>query len=625
MTDRITLLAGLAVLIATAAVLWVWLARAQPPAGVLHAARGPGGGAGDARNQNSAMRLVVPALLFALALVLPAAAADGEKPLALAMNLAPVRDWSTQQPFIDVMKTARRWVGHLPGQWGGVSFEQIEARGILDANGWPTAIPPDLGSIGTLVLTDLPEGAAAYAGRYVLRFDGEGIVEVSGAVRNLRYGRGEVRFDFTPGGAGSMVDVRIQRSDPRNTGAYVRDISIIREDHDSAWRAGALFNPLWLETLRGVKALRFMDWMVTNESSQSRWQDRPRVADFSYTRRGVPAEVMIALANELGAAPWFNMPHQSDAEYQRRFARLVADTLDPALEVCVEFSNEVWNWQFPQAEWAEAAARARWGRAHKGQEWYGMKSAQMAQIWSGVFTGQRARLVSVIATQTGWPGLEKAILEAPLWVAEDPVANAPPYTYADAYAVTGYFGGFLGRDENRARIHGWLAESRAAAEAAAEAAGLADAARAKFIAARRHDLAIRRAAELLGQPAQGEGKDDTLPYVLGTMLPYHAGIASRYGLDLIVYEGGSHVVGLGALIDEREITDFFIDLNYSPAMGALYQRLLSGWARIGGDGLFALYHDVSAPTKWGSWGHLRHLGDVNPRWRAVERYRGARP
>ncbi|WP_439119675.1 hypothetical protein [Marivita sp.] len=50
--------------------------------------------------------------------VQPAAAERG-----IAFGLNGIADWSTQHPFIDVMKSGRRWIGHLPNQWGGVDFE----------------------------------------------------------------------------------------------------------------------------------------------------------------------------------------------------------------------------------------------------------------------------------------------------------------------------------------------------------------------------------------------------------------------------------------------------------------------------------------------------------------------
>src|SRR5690606_9369599 len=135
---------------------------------------------------------------------------------------------------------------------------------------------------------------------------------------------------------------------------------------------------------------------------------------------------MVALANQTGADPWFNMPHMATDDYMRRFAEYVRDNLDPALKAHIEFSNEVWNWQFSQAQWAEAEGKKRWGQDSKWVEFYGLRAAQMAQMWDEAFADQAStRLVKVISTQTGWLGLEEAILGTPLWVAEDAANNRP--------------------------------------------------------------------------------------------------------------------------------------------------------------------------------------------------------
>src|SRR5690606_7033388 len=124
---------------------------------------------------------------------------------------------------------------------------------------------------------------------------------------DVRYAPGEVRFDFTPGPG--YVDIRIQRTDPADP---VRAITVVREDRIAAFDAGALFNPEWLALLDGFSALRFMDWMLTNNSTQSAWANRPRPGDYSFAENGVALEYMIALANELKADPWFSIPHLAD-------------------------------------------------------------------------------------------------------------------------------------------------------------------------------------------------------------------------------------------------------------------------------------------------------------------------
>ncbi|MCU9837685.1 hypothetical protein OEZ49_07895 [Ruegeria sp. WL0004] len=537
---------------------------------------------------------------------------EPDGPVALAIGLAGVNDWSVQQPFLDVFKTARPWIGHLPRQFGGASYDDLQAAGYLDENGWPQAIPPELGSVGTLILTDLPVEATSVAGRYVLRFDGQGIVEVTGRAENIRYGRNRVEFDYTPGPG--LVDIRIQRT--HRGGDYVRNINVVKEENLAAFDAGARFNPDWLDRLQGFRALRFMDWMQTNNSQQAAWEGRPKPADFSWAVKGVPVEIMVDLLNRTGADGWFNMPHLADDDYFRRFAETVRDTLWIEQRAYVELSNEVWNWQFTQAQWAEDQARARWNKKDHWVSYYAARAVKMADIWAEVYGDQaEARLVRVISTQTGWIGLEEMILDAPAWVAEEP-GRAAPARHFDAYAVTGYFGGTLGWEQRLPMLRQWLADSRAEAAAQAEAKGLTGSERDAYMAEHRFDLATSLAwAELRDGAASGDATD-TLAQNLGTQLPYHAAVAAKYGLDLIMYEGGSHVVGLGPLIDDEEITAFFTHFNYSDEMGDLYTDLIRGWHAAGGK-LFTAYADVYRPNKWGSWGHLRHLDDANPRWDAL--------
>ncbi len=542
---------------------------------------------------------------------------DPDGPVPMAIGLAGVNDWSVQQPFLDVMKTARPWIGHLPGQWGGASHEDLDEADYLDADGWPVEIPRELASIGTLVLTDLPEEAADLAGRYRLRFDGQGVIEVGGRAKNVRYGKNEIRFDFAPGPG--HVDIRIQRT--HRKGDYVRNITVVKEEHARLFDAGAMFNPLWLDRLQGFAALRFMDWMKTNESDQAGWDTRPQPDDYTYALQGVPVEVMLELANRTGADPWFNMPHAADDDYVRRFAEMVRDQLWIEQKAYVEYSNEVWNWQFPQANWADAAAKARWGENEAWIEFYGGRAAEMAQIWSAVYGPEaEARLVNVIATQTGWQGLENRLLNAPLWVAEE-TGRKPPFAYFDAYAITGYFGAILGLERHQPIVKAWIADSRAQARAAAEAQGMSGAALEAFVTAHQYDAASALAgAELRDGLVSGDTSDNIVRLV-NEIIPYHHAVAEKHGLDLIMYEGGSHVVGIGpAMVDDVELTAFLTHFNYSPEMGALYRELIAGWHAMGGT-LFNVYADVYKPTKWGSWGALRYLSDDNPRWQALEAFK----
>jgi hypothetical protein len=568
---------------------------------------------------------VVPVVAVAPVVVAPVAAPVGateavaalptaDQPRAisnpkLALGLASVVDWSVQQPFLDVMKTARPWIGHLAGQWGGFEYEALKTGGLLDPNGWPLAVPPGISGISTLFLTDLPQDAGGVAGRYVLRYTGNGAMKLEGRAQIVEGGPGLIVFDYTPGpGSVSLTITALDGADP------IRQISVVRQDRLAALDAGALFNPDWLGRIRGVKGLRFMDWMETNNSMLAALADRPKPTDYTWGIHGVPVEVMVALANELRADAWFTLPHLAEDALVRFYAEAVRDGLDSGLRAQVEYSNEMWNWQFQQASWADAQCRARWAANDCWVQFYAMRAAEVADIWAEVFgAAGRNRLTRVIATQTGWAGLEAQILDAPLAVAE---GRKPPVDSFDAYAVTGYFAAGLGSDDKAQLLLDWLRDSRQLAVTQADQQALTGTARADFLMTHRFDLATERAATELENGFVTGQTADTLVSLLTTVLPYHAGVAKARGLDLTMYEGGTHVVANGRLIDEEEVTAFFHHLNYAPEMGALYARLLEGWAALT-PAPFNAFVDVYTPNKWGSWGGLRHLGDDNPRWQAL--------
>ncbi|MDO8882358.1 MAG: hypothetical protein Q7V11_05310, partial [Pseudotabrizicola sp.] len=141
----------------------------------------------------------------------------------LALGLHGITDWSVQQPFLDVMKTARDWTGHLPGQYGGWDHDRMAAAGVLGPNGWPTAIPPEITGLSTLVMVDLPADAAGVAGHYLVTYAGKGDLRIDGRAQNVVYADGTAQFDFTPGEGGVFLHLdAINAADP------IRDIVIVR-------------------------------------------------------------------------------------------------------------------------------------------------------------------------------------------------------------------------------------------------------------------------------------------------------------------------------------------------------------------------------------------------------------
>jgi len=505
----------------------------------------------------------------------------------LSFNLTSVSDWGTALPFIDLMHVARPWMGHSATQWGVMDFAALTAGGYLDENGWPREIPDGMRAIGTV--WDAPQPSDDRQGIFVLMYEGEGQINVNGA-RIISREPGRIVFENTTGGT---IGLDITSTDPNHTGDYIRDVSIVAEEHLPLFEAGALFNPEWLDIISDARELRFMDWMGTNNSQISSWDDRPKADSYTWAD-GVPVEVMVQLANETGTDPWFNMPHLASDEYIRHFAEYVRDHLDPNLTARVEYSNEVWNWAFGQTHWLAEQARDEWGidisQTDAWLDYHAMKATNTALIWEQVFSeaqGAAPTLVNVLGTQTANPYIAERLLNPVHWAEHDPEGYTPPAQVFEELAITSYFGyDAVTNPTFRAELL-----TRIAASPEAAATWL-------------HD-------QLLDPSVSS-----SIPYEM-LLWQRDADVAHKYGLDVVAYEGGQHVHhsfavdGLtSAQIDA--LTDFMIDFVRSPEMADLYKVLWQAWSQVT-DGPFMQFGEVGAPGRFGSWALLSELGDSTPR------------
>ncbi|MTH64806.1 hypothetical protein [Paracoccus shanxieyensis] len=502
---------------------------------------------------------------------------------ALAVGLNGLADWSTAQPFLDHFKMARPWSGRRGDTFGAVSFAQLQAAGAIDAFGWLRAVPHGLDGVSTVLLTDLDHRARDLAGRYIAVWEGEGEVELIGG-QNVERRKNRFDFDFDPA-PGRLLELRVRRVDA----GPIRDIRIVQQDNIRRYNSGNIFRVEWLDAIRNYRLIRFMDWMQTNDSGQVAWQDRPRPTDAFYTWRGAPVEVMVRLANAIGAQPWFNIPHLAQPEYIRRFSEYVQTYLSAGLRAHYEYSNEVWNSQFDQSLWAIEQARQLWpGQGDGFMQIYAARSVEMARILDQVHAQNRATCVKVISTHTHWQGLEWPVLEAPDWRADNP-GRAAPHAYFDAYAVSGYFDGGMDRDDNVARVRALLA-------------GPAERAR----------TALRDQILHGGWPESGR----TIAS-LRAVWDYQAAIARKYRLNLIMYEGGTHIIPPHEVQQDAALSEFYTRFNYSAEMGQIYQAAFREWTAAGGQG-FNMFVECAGSSQYGFWGLQRFLGDENPRWAAAE-------
>lgn len=531
--------------------------------------------------------------------------------LPIGMNLASVTDYEPGYPFINVMWGARVWITRNAAGSGPWNTEQI-GKAELDESGYPLEVPFQTGSgVPQIVFTILPN--TLKRGTYILLYDGEGTFTAGGATKIRRTAPGRIELEMAMQPQGAVEELGIRRS---VRGNHIRNIRIVPAQYENADLAKQPFLPEFLEFCQGWHCLRFMDLLGTNNSIEVAWAQRKKRSFYTQVGQGgdlpglngtplpewnqkwssgIALELCIEVANRTQTDPWLCVPHLAEPDYVRQMAELVKRELDPRLKVYVEYSNEVWNWIFLQAQWmlrsklaADLVASAGGKPPWKGQrtpdrfvngivapgagegidhpERIGALFRNCFRIWEDVFTGPaRTRIVRVCAVQASWIDASRRTLD---WV----MRNGG----CDALATAGYFGA---TDDIYTR---W------------EAAG------------------PRLTAEAV--------LDDLRPAIVQEerTTRTNAEMARRAGVRFVVYEGGQHIQPRGQM--EVSYAGALTAVQKHPGMYALYEEHLGNYARHGVD-LFCAFSSVSRQgTRWGSWGHLEYYGQSPaeaPKFRAL--------
>ncbi|MEM6645595.1 MAG: T9SS type A sorting domain-containing protein [Bacteroidota bacterium] len=473
-------------------------------------------------------------LLLLLGLVGSAAAQDRTRYLGL--NLAEVTDFSPELVFVDAMRAARPWISHSATDFTWDTGQPIN----VDASGWPTRLEPDQ-HLGTILMTS-PD-APYPTGVYTILYEGQGTIEVEWDAVVSHRSPGQIFATVDEANIGiHLIVTELDESDP------IRNIRVIIPGFEQMTLTPT-FHPSFLEYLAPFSLLRFRAWSRINNSPVVDWADRATPQHQTYfTDRGVALEHQIELANTLQADAWFNIPHQATEDYVAQFATMVRDNLDPDLTAYIEYSHEVWNTFYAQAEYARASGdllNLSTDATEARLRYYSERSVEVFAIWEDVFGGTD-RFVRVLGGLNQTPGVAEEIIQ---W------NNA--FESADAYAVAPYFGGNLGSPAQEATTADFT------------------------------DEALLNALS------------DELTRVLADNRSVAATVNLR-GLDLLAYEGGQYLAGFGGVENNATITALFSRANANPLMYDLYQAYLTEWHDYGGP--MALYASSGTCSPFGCWG-----------------------
>jgi hypothetical protein len=537
---------------------------------------------------------------------------------AMGMNLVAVNYFSTELPFINAFLESERWITHSNATWDTNEQQYIN----LDANGWPITLTSvnepsrqEFNSVGVLFLKGLPNtpNGVYPGGRYVVLYDGQGTLTYGLDATLVSRSPGRDVINVVPSGNG--VDLRIVATDPKHIGIYLRNIRFVTAADEAAAKAGQLFNPTFLKLIRNFRALRFMDWFDTNSSTLSSWSDRP-IPTYAFfgTLKGVPIEIALRLVNAVSADAWMNVPVMADDNYITQMATLAHNQLGNSQMIYVELSNEVWNAAFSQYTYAVTQGHALWpdqlsgsGGIEYNRQWFGMRTAQMCDIWKSVW-GSDPRLVCVLGAQAAWSFSSTEALKCSYWTQGAPCSGHS----INAVAIAPYMGSAVPSSWT-SQADGGLANLFQSLYSQNEPPIDGESYFSHLLRKWSRSEKLIPAGGFIAQVAAWERDFIT------NLAPYK--------LPLLAYEGGQNFADGST----NALNALYIAANRDPRMGQAYTRYFQEW-KAGGGQLFMYYYDVGAGSKYGSWGALESimqttspLSSAPPKWQAIQNFISENP
>ncbi|MCK5726729.1 MAG: hypothetical protein KAH22_07900 [Thiotrichaceae bacterium] len=487
---------------------------------------------------------------------------------ALGMNTNEAMDIDASVPFVDLFKLslpfehARPWLTK-----GKITY---------DNNGWPKNLHG--GQAGTRFISNLPANTIP-TGLYTVLYDGEGKLRYGVDAKLVKHSKGRDIIRIKPGKNGRIsASVIIMETNPKN---HIRHLQILMPGGICAgnkfrrvpskhhcktkkylsferYHKHITFNPDYLNFMKDFKVIRFMNMSGITRNGLMRWQNRPNTSQSTWGGkegvRGVPLEVMVELANILNANPWFNLPHRADNSFVYNYAKYVKEHLKTGLKPYVEYTNEAWNGIFTQAHYMKKMGlKARLDR-HKdvaGYKFYSRRSVEIFKIWEDVY-GSTKNIIRVMGAMTTNKRLSNTLLG---------FENA--YKYVDALAVAPYF--YI--DQKTIRK-------------------------------------VRSVNEIF-QRLKDPKNRYSVPSILKTVR-MQAKVAKKYGVSLIAYEGGQHLVAYKTHSVNEGPNRHLIFANKDRRMAALYFSFLKGWKDAGGE-TFVAFSSPRINTWLGSWGIKEYI------------------
>ncbi|MDZ7880491.1 MAG: PKD domain-containing protein [Saprospiraceae bacterium] len=470
---------------------------------------------------------------------------------AIGMGLEGLSYWDKARAFKDFMKTSDTQILTFSVTNGGWNTN-LQSEIPLDTEGYPTVVPFNTSQGQQRARIVLSAGGHLPMGDYVFLYDGQGSFTFEGAIQTLTstQGRKTIRVQGT-----DNLWLDIQSS---TQGNHLRNFRLVRPEHEGNYAIQPFYEP-FLNRICQFNPIRFMDWQLTNASKLVNWSDRGKPNDRSQTmRNGISYEYIIDLANTANRDIWVCVPHQATDDFIQNMARLFRDRLKPNINVFLEYSNEVWNWQFEQAHWVGNNGNQNISYPRR----YAERALNTFRIWHTEWAGQTQRVKRVLATQTGYN-----------WVSQEMLAQVKGAF--DYFSPTFYFG-----------YGGSCLDNLRSLGTSATVTDVINCTR----------TSMRSFFPNISQTYR---------------------LAQLYGKPIAHYEGGQHMTS-NPTIEPFKTALYASQID--PQIRTLYQEMMDSLRRYGGTTHATAFVLTGVrESRYGSWGHIEDI-DQNTNTQAAPKY-----
>lgn len=359
----------------------------------------------------------------------------------LGMALAAFGSATSEWISVDQMTQATDWVeidcAALPEDAASATVGSLS----FSAAGWVDALPGNGNCAATRLFSNFQGHYPA--GRYLIRYEGGGTIEVSGDATTVTpVDVGESYFEVaSPTTAGVLLKFRTLRPsdalrnmeivmpggvcglsatklDPFSscstsrggTGVCNDDFTcydfadVLADRFDSAGGASftsdvsdgkrIFFHPVFLATLKRYRALNFRRWMGELGRPSPVSPDLGSHVGWLGRYQGVPWDLIVALSNVVQADPWVTIPPAISDATAGEMAALFEDKLETHLKPYVELGGEFWASSPVNTYFTDLAVASSYATYEAA---YVSRLLAIANVWNTHLSAERVQIVGTVS------------------------------------------------------------------------------------------------------------------------------------------------------------------------------------------------------------------------------------